>query len=66
VHVRGAIAQNFRGRMAGQPTATGVDSGFLRDFQYDDRMKFRSPPYFLAPLVASWRVIRKNEQVPAR
>jgi hypothetical protein len=25
----------------------------------------RSPPYFLDPLQAAWRVVRANEQVPA-
>jgi hypothetical protein len=66
LHVKGAIAQNFRGRVAGQPSGSIVDSGFLKDYQYDDRMKFRSPPYFLAPLVAAWHIVRQNEQVPAR
>jgi len=25
----------------------------------------RSPPYFLDPVSAAWRIIRSNEQVPA-
>jgi Tfp pilus assembly protein PilX len=66
LHVKGAIAQNFRGRVAGSPAGTGVTSGFVKDYQYDDRLKFRSPPYFLAPAISAWHIVRENEQVPAR
>jgi Tfp pilus assembly protein PilX len=66
LHVTGALAQNFRGRVAGSPLGTGVDSGFVKDYNYDDRLKFRSPPYFLAPLISAWHIVRRNEQVPAR
>ena len=29
------------------------------------RLRYRSPPYFLDPISAAWRIIRANEQVPA-
>ena len=35
-------------------------------YSYDDRLKFRNPPFFLDPVKAGWRVLRVNEQVPAR
>jgi Tfp pilus assembly protein PilX len=58
----GAIAQYYRG-----PVGTGGHAtGFLKDYQYDDRLKYRSPPYFLSPLAAQWAPVRLNEQVPAR
>jgi hypothetical protein len=59
--VKGAIAQEWRG-----PVGTGGHaSGFLKDYHYDYRLRYRSPPYFLSPVAAQWSVIRLNEQVPA-
>jgi hypothetical protein len=67
--INGALAQPYRGTVG----ATGTDprtgranqSGFIKDYNYDDRLRFRSPPYFLTPVDAAWKVIRTNEQVPA-
>ena len=60
--VNGAIAQKYRG--AGRHDRRR--RGYIKDYNYDDRLRFRSPPYFLDPIAASWHVIRSNEQVPAR
>ena len=59
--VNGAIAQKYRG-----PVGTSGGTGFKKDYKYDDRLRYRSPPYFLEPVAASWHVIRSNEQVPPR
>jgi Tfp pilus assembly protein PilX len=60
--VFGAIAQYYRG-----PVGTGGHAtGFLKDYKYDDRLKYRSPPYFLSPVAAQWAPVRLNEQIPAR
>ena len=40
-------------------------TGYTKNYVYDDRLKYRSPPYFLDPVQASWKVNRINEQVPA-
>jgi Tfp pilus assembly protein PilX len=54
--VFGAIAQFYRG-----PVGTGSHAtGFLKDYQYDDRLKYRSPPYFLSPVAAQWAPVRLN------
>lgn len=58
--VKGAIAQKFRGTV-GQIG----NSGYLKDYQYDDRLRFRSPPRFLDPVQAGWRIQTYVEQVPA-
>ena len=63
--VKGAIAQKYRGAV-GTGGASSGGSGYIKDYQYDDRLQYRSPPYFLDPIAASWHVIRSNEQVPAR
>jgi hypothetical protein len=59
--IHGAIAQKFRGTV-------GVvgGSGYIKNYNYDDRLKNLSPPYFLDPLVSEWRVIRFNEQLSGR
>jgi hypothetical protein len=58
--VNGAIVQKYRGPV-GTGTATSVSSGYLKDYWYDDRFRFRSPPYFLTPVDAAWDVIRQHE-----
>jgi Tfp pilus assembly protein PilX len=62
--VRGAIAQSFRG-----PVGTGgssISTGYVKNYNYDDRFKVANPPYFLDPVQSSWRKIRFTEQTPAR
>jgi hypothetical protein len=57
--VKGAIAQRFRG-----PVGTTRPTGYTKNYMYDDRLKYRSPPFFLDPVSAAWKVARANEQVP--
>jgi Tfp pilus assembly protein PilX len=59
--VNGAIAQKYRGAVG-----TTGGTGFIKNYNYDDRLRYRSPPYFLEPVAASWHVVRSNEQVPPR
>jgi hypothetical protein len=58
--VKGAIVQKYRGAV-GTGSATSVSSGYLKDYWYDDRFRFRSPPYFLTPVDAAWDVIQSHE-----
>lgn len=59
--VVGAIAQRFRGAVG-----TSRPTGYTKRYSYDDRLKYRFPPSFLDPVKAAWRLLRQNEQVPAR
>jgi Tfp pilus assembly protein PilX len=62
--VNGAIAQTYRG-----PVGTGgatIATGYVKNYNYDDRFRVANPPYFLDPVQSSWRKIRFNEQTPAR
>jgi len=59
--VNGAIVQAFRGAV-GKSGGTG----YLKNYTYDSRLKYRSPPKFLDPVLAAWRTQTFNEQVPAR
>ena len=54
--VYGAIGQLFRG-----PVGTIGNSGYLKDYRYDDRLATTEPPYFLNPVSAAWYVQRQTE-----
>jgi len=58
--VKGAIAQLHRGVVG---TSSG-DTGYIKNYNYNQDLKFRSPPHCLDPLQASWRVLRQGEQSP--
>jgi hypothetical protein len=62
--VKGAIAQQYRG-----PVGTGgatISTGYVNNYNYDDRFRVANPPFFLDPVQSSWRKIRFTEQSPAR
>ena len=63
--INGAIAQRFRGPV-GSVTPSGTESGYRKAYTYDTRLRYRSPPRFLDPVNAQWRVQTFSEQVPAR
>lgn len=58
--VNGAIAQYYRGVVG---TGNGT-TGYIKDYNYDDRLKVREPPNFLDPVKTSWRIVRQTEQKP--
>jgi type II secretory pathway pseudopilin PulG len=61
----GTIGQYWRGTV-GTGTATSASTGYLKDYNYDDRLRYRSPPNFLDPKAAAWSVLRQAEQVPVK
>ena len=63
--VNGAIAQKFRGPVGTFQSDGSRVTGYAKNYNYDDRFRYRSPPYFVEPVKASWKVVRQNEQVPA-
>jgi hypothetical protein len=63
--VNGVIAQRFRGTV-GTGNSTTTTSGYVKDYQYDDRLAYRAPPHFLDPVQSAWRIARYTEQQPAR
>jgi hypothetical protein len=54
--VNGVITQKFRGPVgtfqAGTPPVPV--SGYDKDYNYDTRLKYLSPPYFLSPTQSAW------------
>jgi hypothetical protein len=63
--VNGAIAQKYRGAV-GTGNNTSYTSGYIKNYWYDDRLKYRTPPYFLQPTSSAWNVVRFNEQLRPR
>jgi hypothetical protein len=57
LRVNGAIAQKFRGPVG---TFGSNDTGYVKDYTYDDRLRSVSPPYFLDPVQAAWHVQRET------
>jgi hypothetical protein len=57
--VYGAIAQIFRGPV-GTHSGETVDSGYAKNYNYDDRLKVDYPPDFLSPVEAAWVVQRET------
>ena len=65
LNVDGAIAQRYRGPVGQGVGGSSADHGYIKNYEYNDRLKFREPPFFLDPVQSAWRVARQNEQVPA-
>lgn len=57
--VNGAITQYWRGTVG-----TSAGNGYTKNYQYDDRLRYREPPNFLDPTTALWTVMRQSEQSP--
>ena len=53
--VHGAIAQNFRGIVG-----TVGASGYLKDYNYDNRLQVVLPPYLFDLQVTEWQVFRET------
>lgn len=61
LNIDGAIAQRYRGPV-GTGSGTSIATGYLKQYVYNDRLRYREPPYFLDPVQASWRISRETEQ----
>jgi hypothetical protein len=61
--INGSIAQEFRGGV-GQTSGGTATHGYVKNYVYDDRLRYEEPPHFLNPLSAAWNVVRQNECTP--
>lgn len=59
LEVNGAISQRFRGAVGTGGGSSG-STGYLKNYTYDDRLRYVSPPYFLDPIQASWQIQRQT------
>jgi Tfp pilus assembly protein PilX len=55
--VWGVIAQDWRGRV----TEGQGGGGYLKNYNYDERLKTKQPPNFLSPTTTSWYVTRETQ-----
>lgn len=58
LRIEGALTQKFRG-VVGRGS-----SGYVKDYNYDYRLRYLTPPHFLTPSLSGWRLSRYREQVP--
>lgn len=58
LNVYGAIGQKFRGIVG--TFGGGGNTGYTKNYNYDERLATDEPPYFLAPLKAGWRIVRET------
>jgi hypothetical protein len=65
LNVDGAIAQQFRGPV-GTGSSSSISTGYLKNYTYNDRLRYREPPFFIDPVQSSWQIVRQNEQIPAK
>jgi Tfp pilus assembly protein PilX len=59
LNIFGAIAQNYRGIVG-----TSGGTGYIKNYNYDERLAVDEPPYFLSPLKAGWKVARETGESP--
>lgn len=59
LNVYGAIAQKFRGIVG-----TTGGTGYIKNYEYDERLAVDEPPYFLSPLNSGWKVVRETTPEP--
>jgi hypothetical protein len=62
--ITGAIAQRYRGPV-GTFGGSGINTGYAKDYVYDQRLSYQSPPHFLDPVAAAWQVVTWAERPPA-
>lgn len=62
LNIVGAIGQMFRGPVGTGNATSGT--GYIKDYDYNDELRFRSPPRFLDPVQTTWRLKSQVEQVP--
>jgi hypothetical protein len=55
LQVNGAIAQKFRGAVG-----TTGGTGYIKDYNYDDRLRYQEPPHFFDPVESAWHVQRET------
>jgi hypothetical protein len=65
LNINGVIAQKFRGPVGTFNSTTGLlASGYNKNYAYDSRLKYLSPPYFLSPTQSAWLRISYAEIPP--
>jgi hypothetical protein len=65
LNLTGVIGQKYRGPV-GTSSGGTIVSGYAKNYTYDQRLKYQSPPKFLDPVASAWGIaVWKEIQVPA-
>ncbi|HEX4484512.1 MAG TPA: hypothetical protein VH081_12105 [Solirubrobacteraceae bacterium] len=56
--VWGSIAQFWRGPVG---TGGGTGTGYIKNYNYDQRLFTKEPPNFLSPISTAWKLSRESE-----
>jgi hypothetical protein len=59
--VFGALAQRYRGIVSWFDSGGGIIHGYAKNYVYDQRLKYDSPPKFLNPVASAWQVVTWSE-----
>ena len=59
--IRGAVAQKYRGAVGTPGDATNPAAGYVKLYEYDTRLQYAPPPYFLRPDASPWRVRKVSD-----
>jgi Tfp pilus assembly protein PilX len=63
LNVNGAIAQIFRGTV-GTGSGGSASTGYLKNYNYDDRLAVLQPPFLFDLASSAWRVVRETGCLP--
>jgi hypothetical protein len=61
--VNGDIAQKFRGPV-GTFSGSSIVTGYTKNYNYDDRLRYLEPPHFLDPVQVAWHIQRETLDFP--
>ncbi len=50
----GSMAQDFRGPVATADGSDNIATGYIKNYEYDNALQLRWPPYFLSSTSATW------------
>lgn len=62
--INGALGQQFRGPV-GTTSGGSIVSGYAKNYNYDQRLHYLSPPYLLDPFQTAWEKVSFAELAPA-
>ncbi|MGH2926463.1 MAG: hypothetical protein ACRDK1_10900 [Solirubrobacterales bacterium] len=61
--INGDVSQKFRGPV-GTFSGSSVVSGYSKNYNYDDRLRYLEPPHFLDPIQVAWHIQRETLDYP--
>jgi Tfp pilus assembly protein PilX len=64
LNVTGSIIQSFRGAVAGDYNVN-LGCGYEKNYWYDNRMQYETPPYFLPPGNSGWGILSWSSIPPS-